>query len=115
VPKNSSDVAIVKREKKHLKLLSLQKPQKIQIGNPRRKKSKKKNTQNKIAIPSPQGVLLVVMRRTLVGSLTGPQTVTFFSLAPFTKSEQTNQKEKANHGVPNNWKESFVLWEIIWH
>lgn len=41
-------------------------------------------------IPSPQGDFLVVMWRTLVGILTGPFTLRRLSLAPRTKSPQTN-------------------------
>ena len=43
----------------------------------------------KDSIPSPQGDLRVVMWRTLVGILTGPLTRSCLSLAPFTKSAQT--------------------------
>ena len=44
-------------------------------------------------IPSPQGAFLVVMRRTLVGILTGPLTLNDLSLAPRTKSVQTMNKK----------------------
>ena len=52
-------------------------------------------TNNKI--PSPQGVFLVVIWRTLVGILTGPFTLRCLSLAPRTKSAQTNIKWKTKH------------------
>ena len=39
--------------------------------------------------PSPQGVLRVVMRRTLVGILMGPLTLSCFSLAPRIRSLET--------------------------
>ena len=39
--------------------------------------------------PSPQGVLRVVMRRTLVGMRTGPFTFRLFSLAPLIRSAHT--------------------------
>ena len=53
----------------------------------------------KDSIPSPQGDLRVVMWRTLVGILTGPLTLSCLSLAPFTKSAQTEiyQKKPNNH------------------
>merc|ERR1719376_1218790 len=42
--------------------------------------------------PSPQGVLRVVMRRVLVGILTGPFTFRFLSLAPLIRSAHTFSK-----------------------
>merc|ERR1711915_1073841 len=42
--------------------------------------------------PSPQGVFLVVMRRVLVGILTGPLTFSFLSLAPLIRSAHTFSK-----------------------
>merc|ERR1719427_2229014 len=43
--------------------------------------------------PSPQGVLRVVIRRTLVGMRTGPFTFSCLSLAPRTSSEQTFSRD----------------------
>ena len=43
-------------------------------------------------IPSPQGDFLVVMRRTLVGILTGPLTLRCLSFAPRTRSPQTKKQ-----------------------
>ena len=43
-------------------------------------------------IPSPQGDFLVVIRRVLVGSLTGPDTLRFSLSAPFLRSEHTFSK-----------------------
>ena len=45
-------------------------------------------------IPSPQGVFLVVIFRTLVGILTGPLTLRRLSLAPRTRSAHTVQHIK---------------------
>jgi hypothetical protein len=45
-------------------------------------------------IPSPQGVFLVVILRTLVGILTGPFTLRCLSLAPRTKSAQTKKQQQ---------------------
>merc|ERR1739838_421330 len=42
--------------------------------------------------PSPQGVLRVVILRVLVGILTGPLTLSSFSLAPWIRSAQTFSK-----------------------
>jgi hypothetical protein len=52
------------------------------------------------SIPSPQGDLRVVMWRTLVGILTGPLTLSCLSLAPFTKSAQTEMYQKGE--IPHN-------------
>merc|ERR1719244_1115117 len=42
-----------------------------------------------VLLPSPHGVLRVVMRSVRVGMRTGPLTLSCFSLAPRTSSEQT--------------------------
>merc|ERR1719262_1553288 len=42
-----------------------------------------------VLVPSPQGLLRVVMRRVLVGSRTGPETLSSFCRAPFFKSAHT--------------------------
>merc|ERR1711971_1215237 len=44
---------------------------------------------SQVLVPSPQGDFLVVMRSFLVGSLTGPLTLSFLLLAPLIKSLQT--------------------------
>jgi hypothetical protein len=50
-------------------------------------------------IPSPQGDTRVVMWRTLVGILTGPLTLKCLSLAPFTKSTQSEMYQKSHKFV----------------
>ena len=51
--------------------------------------------------PSPQGVFLVVILRTLVGSLTGPLTFSLRSLAPLIKSAHTIKKYY--YKKPTSW------------
>lgn len=64
--------------------------------------------------PSPQGVFLVVMRRTLVGMRTGPFTFRDFSLAPLIRSAHTEGKRNISYEVPWNDKitRSFSILDI---
>lgn len=65
--------------------------------------------------PSPQGVFLVVMRRTLVGMRTGPFTFRDFSLAPLIRSAHTEGKRNISYEVPWNDKitRSFSILRIM--
>lgn len=49
---------------------------------------------SQVLLPSPQGVLRVVMRSTLVGHLTGPLTRSFCFFAPEIKSAHTFSNER---------------------
>jgi hypothetical protein len=53
-------------------------------------------------IPAPQGGTRVVMWITLVGILTGPLTLKCLSLAPFTKSAQSEMYQKSHKFIENN-------------